>query len=335
MAWYHIPGKDQDVVVSTRVRLSRNIAELPFPPRLDAARAREVITRVGEILEKNGFSRLEPGGLSRTAAYALVEKQYVEPSFLRESLPHAVFLNEPCDLSISVCEEDHIRLGALRPGLSLGDALAGAMEVEALLDRAMELAFDERLGYLTRSPDELGTGLRASVILSLPLLGTSGRMEGLMQSLSQTGLSLRALGGERGGWLYRLSNRTTLGASEEELIGNLDEAARRIMENERRLRSAGGESEQERLVDRVCRAEGILRSARLMSAEELVSLLDDVRLGAAMGILSGVKVEALTALLIEAMPAGLALGSECEGQSEQVQARIRARLVQERLGMGA
>ncbi len=339
MAWYHIPGKEQDVVVSTRVRLARNVAGFPFPARLDAPRAREIIARVGGILEKNGFTKLDFGDISRTAAYALVEKQYVSPGFVRESLPHAVFLNEPCNLAVMVCEEDHIRLQAILPGLDLGEAAGGAFKVEALLDEALELSFDDRLGYLTRSPADLGTGMRASVMLCLPMLGATGRMEALAESMGQMGLNLHALGGEESerAHLYALSNRATLGVSEEEILAALEAGVRRIVENERRLRTMATGAELDRLTDRARRAEATLRAAELLSAEELVALLSDVRLGAAMGLNRDVRVEALTAMLIEAMPAGLTLSAEEEPKGDHERDRLRARMVREALGerMGA
>ncbi len=334
MAWYHIPGNEQDVVVSTRVRLARNLAEFPFTSRLDAPRAREIITRVGAVLEKNGFARMDLSDISRTAAYSMVEKQYATPAFVRESLPHALFLNEPCNLAVMVCEEDHVRLQAILPGLSLRDAYGGAAKVEALLDNAFELAFDEQLGYLTRSPADVGTGLRASVMVCLPMTVAAGHAEGLAVQLEQMGFLMRGLYGEGAGAvgaLYRISNRATLGVSEEEVIAGLEDALSRVLEGERRLRSNMAGAELDRLTDRVKRADGILRAAHLLSATEMVALLSDMRLGAAMGILREVKVEALNALLIEAMPATLTLGAENELKSDRERDLLRARTVRSAL----
>ena len=337
MAWYHVPGNEQDVVISTQVRMARNLSEFPFPARLDAVGAREVIARVGGILEKNGFCRTDFEGISRAVAYALVEKHYASPLFVGESLPHALFLNEPCNLSVMVCEEDHIRMQAVYPGLSLRDALEGVSGVESILDASFELAFDERLGYLTQNPAELGTAMRASVMLCLPLLSRSGRTEALTSMLGRMGLSLRELSDREhpsSGALYRLSTRITLGMSEEEAINTLEEAARRLIEQERRLRTTVTGAELDRLTDRVRRAEGILCAAHLLSADELLSLLADVRLGAAMGILTDVRVETLTSLLIESMPATLSLSADTEPRDDRERDLLRARLVKERLSLG-
>ncbi len=329
MAWYHIPGNEQDVAISTEVRISRNLSELPFTPKLDAARARDIITRVGTVLEKNGFSGQDHGELSRTAAYALVEKQYTTAAFVRESLPHAVFLNEPCNLAVTVGVEEHIRLQAIYPGLSLRDATAAVLKVESLLDETFSFAFDDRLGYLTRSPEDIGTGMRAGVLLCLPILSSSGRLAGIGERLGQTGFALRPLGGVGTGDLYRLSNRLTLGMSEEETVQSLEEAVRRLCDSERRAREAVSGAERDRLWDRICRSAAILRGARLLSVEETVRMLTDIRLGAALGILREVKVETVTTLLMEALPATLSLQAESEPHGEHERAAVRARLCAE------
>ena len=334
MAWYHIPGNDQDIAVSTRVRFARNLREYPFPSRLDAARAREILERVGSILEKNGFVRTDFSDISGVAAQSFVEKHYASPAFVKESLPHALFLNEPCNLSVMVCEEDHIRIQCILPGLSLKDAYEGAGKVEALLDRALELAFDETKGYLTACPTNLGTAMRASVMLSLPLLTAAGRMEQLALRLGQTGLLLRGLYGEgsaAAGCLYQISNRTTIGLTEEEIIRHLEESAKTLIEAERPCREGIVGADQDVLTDRIRRAEGILRHAHMLSAGEMLSLLGQARLGAAMGVLSGVRVEDMTALLVEAMPVTLTLGGENPPKNDRERDILRAQLVRKRL----
>lgn len=334
MAWYHIPGSDQDTAVSTRVRFARNLRELPFPSRLDAAGARDLVTRVGSILEKNGFVRTDFADISGIAAQSLVEKHYVSPAFVRESLPHALFLNEPCNLAVMVCEEDHIRIQCILSGLSLKDAYEGASKIETLLDGALEFAFDETRGYLTACPTNLGTAMRASVMLSLPLLTAAGRMENLSMQLGQTGLLLRGLYGEgtsASGCLYQISNRPTLGLSEEEIIERLKDAARGLMDAERSCRAGTTGAELDLLTDRVRRAEGTLRHAHMLSAGEMLTLLGQLRLGAAMGLLKDIRVETLTTLLVEAMPATLSLCAENPPQNDRERDILRARVVRERI----
>ena len=152
MAWYEIPGAEQDVALCTCARLSRNLEAFPFPARLEPAGAKEVISAVGAVLTENGFTAIDFAEISRTAACALVEKCYAGPEFIRESLPHALYLNEPCGISAMLCGQDHVRLRCIRPGLAVRDAYAGVSGVEGQLDARFDLAFDERLGYLTHDP---------------------------------------------------------------------------------------------------------------------------------------------------------------------------------------
>lgn len=334
MSWYHIPGNEQDVAISTRVRFARNIREYPFPSRLDAPRAREMTNRVGEILEKNGFIRTDFADISRATAQSLVEKHFASPAFVRESLPHSLFLNDPCNLSVMVCEEDHLRIQCILSGLSLRDAYEGSSKIETLLDNGFELAFDERWGYLSGCPSNLGTAMRASVMLSLPMLTLRGRMEALSLQLGQTGLLLRGLYGEGtspAGCLYQVSNRVTMGITEEEILSRLEEATGALIEAERRARDNVTGRELDELTDRVSRAAGLLRHAHMLSAGEMLQLLSQVRLGAAMGILRDVRVEHLTTLVVEAMPATLTLSADVPPKTDTERDILRARMVRERI----
>ena len=334
MSWYHVPGNQQDTVICTCVRMSRNLSGYPFPARLEAAAAREIIGRVSGVLDKKGFVATDFSEISRVAAESLAEKRFISPRFARESLPHALLLNDPCNLAVAVCEEDHVRIRCILSGLALKDAYEGAAKVEALLDGELELAFDEKLGYLTASPAHIGTAMEASVILALPLLSENHRVEGLARRIEQAGLSLRGLhGGENPftGGLCRLSNRVTLGVREEEILEALDSAVLLLTTAERDLRGGLRGEDPDRLTDRIRRAEGILRTAHLLTADEAVEKLGLLRLWAAMGICHGVRVEVLTSLLTEAMPATLTLGAEQQPKSRIEEEMLRARVVRERI----
>ena len=333
MAWYHFPGNRQDTVVSTRVRLARNLAGYPFPSRMEPAKARELITRVGDILEENGFTKIDFADISRATAQSLMEKLYVSPSFVRESHPHALFLNEPCNLSVTVGEEDHTRIQCILPGLSLRDAFSGVCKMESILDGVLGFAFDKQLGYLTASPSNLGTAMRVSVLLCLPMLTAGRRMEALSLQVGQTGLLLRGVQGDEPrviGGLCRLSNRVTLGVSEEEILERMETAVEQLVSAEEQLRQRITGEEAALLTDRVRRAEGILRYAHRLTVTELLGYLSDLRLGVAMG-LTDTRVEALTGLLVDAMPATLTLGAEASPKQEQERDILRARVVKERL----
>lgn len=333
MAWYHIPGNDQDVVISTRVRFARNVAEYPFVSRLDAPRAREIVNRIGSILEANGFSRIDFSDISRSTAQSLVEKHYASPGFVRESLPHALFLNEPCNLSAMVCEEDHIRLQCILSGFSLQDAISGAGKIESQLDSEISFAFDPRLGYLTGCPTNLGTAMRISVMLCLPMLTVSGRMDALALQLGQMGLLLRGIYGEgtaSAGCMYQLSNRITMGLSEEEILERLHHVATEIITLERQIRTNISGIEKAKLTDRIRRSEGILRYAHTLTASEMLERLTDLRLGAAMG-LNDCRVEVMTSLLVEGMPATLSSGVDSPPKQDIDCEILRAKVVKAQL----
>lgn len=333
MAWYHIPGNEQDTVISTRVRFARNLSAYPFTSRLDAPRAKEIIGKVGGVLEKNGFSRMDFADISRVSAQSLMEKHYVSPVFLRESLPHALFLNEPCNLAVMVCEEDHVRLQCVQAGLTLRDAYAGACKAETLLDGELEFAFDQHWGYLTACPTNVGTALRVSIMLCLPMLTAGGRMEALSLQLGQMGLLMRGFYGEgtaAAGCLYQISNRATLGLTEEDILERVESAVSQIIATERKLRTAVSDVELEKLTDRIRRAEGILRYAHTLSASEMLEHLANLRLGAAMG-LTDVRVEALTSLFVEAMPATLTLTAESPLKHDYERDLLRASVVKRTL----
>ncbi len=334
MAWYHIPGNEQDVVVSSRVRFARNLSGIPFASRMDAAAARRVLDEVGEILTGGGFTVTDFEEISRVAAYALVEQHYASPAFVKVSLPHALYVNEPCHLSVMLCEEDHIRLQCIQPGLALSAAHEGASKIEEMLDLRLSLAFDENLGYLTHCPTNLGSGMRASVMMFLPMLGESGRMSGLLAELEGMGISVRGAFGEgtaASGHLYQLSNRLTMGVSEEEILSGLERVVTGVINAERELRASVRGKNYDVLCDKVKRSLGTLTHAHLLSTGEMLSLLSYVRLGVAMGMIEGVKIPTLTALLVEAMPAMLSLSCEPPMEGDHQRDLHRAAFVREQL----
>lgn len=333
MSWYETPGAEQDVVLCTTAGLARDIARYPFPSRMSATEARELLTAVGATLTENGFSMVDFADIPRTTACSLVEKGYATPEFMRTSLPHALYLNEPCGISVMLCGQDHVRLRCICAGLAVRDAYAGAAGVESQLDAAFPFAFTEALGYLTQSPGELGTGLRISVLLYLPALRMAGQVRGLAAHLESRGLSLCGTDGTERDEpaLYRLSNRVTLGLSEIELAERVENAARELILCERRRRAALSGDDLERLTDRVFRALGAARYARSVDASECLEWLSLLRLGAAMGLLPDVRVEHLTSLLFDQLPATLALSEEPPLLDTAAQNAARARVLRERL----
>jgi len=316
MAWYQVKGNDTDTVISTRIRLARNLEGYAFGRRLDDEGRRAVIDKIEAALSGEGFTKTDVAALSPVAAQALAEEHLISPQFAAAKGPRALFRHDGKSIYVMAPEEDHIRLQCILPGLALRDAFAIACAAEEKLDAALPLAFDENLGYLTHCPSNLGTGLRASVMLFLPALSDAGMINSLSHQLSKLGLTIRGTWGEGSsahGAIYQVSNQVTLGLSEEDILSKLEEATAGIIAAERKARaSITGEA---RLVreDRIHRAEGILRYATRLSSEELFSLYKDLKQGIGEGLITSITSEDLNTLLIHAQPAILTY-REGEGQ---------------------
>lgn len=309
MAWYQVKGSCADTVISSRIRLARNLRGFRFGARLTNEDAEAVICRIEEALQGADFTRVNVQSLSKNAVASLVEQHYISREFAAKQTPHALFRNDKKSVSLMACEEDHIRLQCILPGLALRDAYRFAVECDEQLDSALDIAFDEKLGYLTHCPTNLGTGLRASVMLFLPALTDGGYIASLSHQLSKIGLTIRGMYGEGSaphGCLYQISNQVTLGLSEEDILHKLEETVQNIIDQEKRLREApSGEAALLR-EDRICRAEGVLRYAKRISSEEFFSLYKDLKLGVALGIITDITDEVLNTLLFCVLPATLA-----------------------------
>ena len=332
MAWYHSAGQCADTVISTRVRLARNINGYPFASKLDATGAHEIIGRVAVPLEASGFRRINFSDLSPLEATSYVEKHYVSPEFATKQSPHALFLMEKPSIAVMVCEEDHLRIQSILPGLALEEAYRHAANTERRLDEDFDFAYSDRLGYLTHCPTNLGTGMRASVMMFLPALTKGGYISSLANQLSKLGLTVRGLFGEgsgSAGCMYQISNQITLGVTEEETLRKLGDAVRQISESEKKARESISGEALDKLTDRILRSVGTLKYAHLLSSGEFVTLFSDVRFGIALGIVSDVTYEQLGTLLAETMPATLTLGAQSTPRTESARDKLRAQRVKE------
>ena len=333
--WYQVKGNESDIVVSSRVRLARNLAGFPFDGKLTDKDAKTIIDKIEAALAGKNYIKTDMESLSPTAAEALVEKHLISREFAEKKTPHALFVNEGKSISLMACEEDHIRLQCILPGLALSDALRLAFECDDALD-ALDIAFDEKLGYLTHCPTNLGTGLRASVMLFLPCLTEGGAIPSLSRQLAKVGLTLRGLygeGSESRGYLYQISNQISLGVSEDEILTRLQKAVENIVARERELQNEPKGEEAARRDDRIARAEGTLRYAELLSSEELFRLFADVKLGITQGKVKGISHEALLTLLINAMPATLTENAADKPKTLFERDRERARFIKQALGV--
>ncbi len=323
--------KADPIVLSTRIRLARNLKDYPFPARLSAAEKAQVNNEVAAVLLEDGtLRRIDMQTLSGSEAVSLAEKHLISPEFASDAEGRTLLLSEDETVSIMLCEEDHIRIQVIEPGLSLEEAYGKADALDNKLAAALPVAFDEKLGYLTQCPTNLGTALRASVMLHLPALSRAGLMGRLSSTIAKLGLTLRGTYGEGSkpvGELFQLSNQVTLGISEQAAIQNLAAIARQIMVQETEAREALRQDNV--FIDKVYRARGILGSAYMLSCSECTDLLSLVRLGAALGILD-VPLEKLDRLLTEIQPATINVqaGKACTPAQRDV---IRAQMVKDAL----
>ncbi len=318
MYWYNNNGTEQDVFVSTRVRFARNLNDYPFEPILTDAAAKEIIEKVRGALMPEGYVETDMSGTRDV----LCESHLISYDMAEKKTPCALF--EKDDVHIMVCEEDHLRIQAIRAGLDLEGALEAAGAAENKLDEKLSFAFDQKLGYLTHCPTNLGTAMRASVMMFLPCLTMTKRMKGFENQLSKLGLTVRGTDGEGSnarGCLYQISNCVTLGITEEEIVSNLKSAAMSIAAAERELKGKINEQQGDALRDRIMRSVGIAKYAYMMTSEELFKLYSDIRLGAALGIIDKPLCE-IDTMLFENLPAHI---SERVGKELSPAERDKAR----------
>lgn len=281
--WYIESGDRGDVVLSTRVRLARNIDEYPFPCKLNAQGKKEVCEKVRDILlsQKSwDFSFAQMKNFTKAQKISLAERNLISPGFAGDS-EGAIVLTDDEAIGIMLCEEDHIRLQVMMSGLALKEAYSVADKVDNILSSGLDYAFDSRLGYLTQCPTNLGTAMRASVMLHLPALTACGQMGRLASTVSKLGLVIRGAHGEGSspkGEIYQLSNQITLGISEEEALDNLQSITLQLVAQERSAAKTLMENPQQE--DKIWRALGILKNARMISCDEFMELSSLVRLGA-------------------------------------------------------
>lgn len=332
--WYQRSGADGDVVISTRIRLARDLAHLPFPVWMTAEQREEVIQQVfGAFPEEQpcAFERRRMSDLSTRELLAMVERHLISREFARDPQGEALLTTADESVSIMVGEEDHLRIQVMRPGFDLDTAWQEATCWDDYLDTRLHFAFDERLGYLTQCPSNLGTGMRASVMLHLPALQERGIVQQLSATVSKLGLTIRGLYGEGSkpeGALYQLSNQVTLGITEQEAIDNLRSIVNQIVREERSCREQLKETPA--FEDRVFRSLGILQNARLLTGNEFMMLISSVRIGVALGMIKQLDLQKLNSLLIDAQAGALMeqAGEDLDAAQRDIR---RATLVRERL----
>ncbi|MBR6360338.1 MAG: protein arginine kinase [Clostridia bacterium] len=331
--WYAEKGSQSETVISTRIRLARNIDDFVFPCRLDT----EGKNKVNELVKKavfetcgDGFSYISMKDLSHLQAVSLAERHIISPEFTSCAEGTGLIISDDESVSIMICEEDHIRLQVMKSGLALDEAYKIADEADNALDEKLSYAFDERIGYMTSDPTNLGTAMRASVFLHLPALTACGQINAIANTVSKLGLSIGGAYGSRkkpAGDIYQISNRITLGITEETAVANLKSIVLQLINQERS--AAEREIKNPALEDKIYRSLGVLENARMLGSDEIMELISYVRFGASAGLLD-IPVERINALITDMQPATIAVSDEEASTVAKRDAR-RAELVRQAL----
>ena len=288
--WYSVSAPQDDIAVSTRIRLARNISGIPFPSKMKPEQFKAVNEAVKKaIIESNtpyakSLKYIAMEYIPEIERFAMVERHIISHSFASNYQNRAIIISDDESICIMLGEEDHIRVQVLLAGLRFEKAYEIADHIDTLLCSGLDLAFDERIGFLTECPTNLGTGLRSSVMLHLPLIESHGEMSGLADSINKIGLTVRGMYGEGTkalASLYQISNQITLGISEKNAIDNLKIIATQLIQKEQGYRA---QLNRIKLEDRCMRSLGILKNARILTSNEMMSRLSDIKLGATQGV---------------------------------------------------
>lgn len=321
------------VVIRSRVRFARNIVDYPFPPVLDTQGRNEIIEKVDAALNRHGYTKLEEIN-TPLGAKALSERNLISREFAGEKEARALFANADRSVCIMVCEEDHLRIQGFADGFDLEKAFNAAKEAEQILGGAIRFAFDKELGYLTHCPTNLGTAMRASVMLFLPGLTMANRMGDVKSELDKIGMTIRGIYGEgskASAYMYQISNRLSLGICESDILQKTEHIIKQIAEEERKARAAVFEAAKTKITDKVRRSLGILKYAYAISAEEFLSVYADVRLGIDLGLVDEVDCTTLDRLLPAMMPANLISENQAACSTPASRDVYRAKRIREAL----
>jgi protein arginine kinase len=310
--WLRGSGPESDIVISSRIRLARNLADFPFIRRCTdydrSAIEKTIRERIQRISALRELVYLNVDSLEMVDRQFLVERQLISRELAESSGARSVAIDDQEKFSLMINEEDHLRIQLMKSGLDLQGAWAQINDIDDFLESQITYAFDERLGYLTACPTNVGTGMRVSVMLHLPALVITRQIEKVFRSLQKISLAVRGLYGEGSqamGDFYQISNQITLGRSEPELISQVGDVVPVLIEYERRARDFLVQESRKDLHDRVSRAYGILCTAQTITSEETMHLLSSVRMGVNLGLIDDLEILTVNQLFIHTQPAHL------------------------------
>ncbi|HHZ00614.1 MAG TPA: protein arginine kinase [Tissierellia bacterium] len=315
------------IVITSRIRLARNLKNYKFPTNMTQEEARSVIEEISNAVSKydRGYKLTYMKDLTDIKKNSLIETHIISPALASKKDTGAFLLSPDRRVSIMINEEDHIRIQTLGDGLSLEECWKLGNEVDDIIEESVDYAFDKDLGYITCCPTNIGTGMRASVMLHLPALSITNQVDKLLYGVSQLGVAVRGVYGEGTksmGHLYQISNQVTLGVTEETLIDKINQIVMQIIEKEKNTRDHLYKNNYDELEDDFYRAYGLLTNARKMSADEAMKLLSLLKLGSEMGITPMVKGKNIYQLMVWIQPNNI---STIEGRELYVKERDQKR----------
>ena len=333
MNWYLTKGNDADVVVSTRVRLARDVEGYSFPGRLSMEEKRQVRDQIEAALAPAGLLKLHMDAIPQMDRRALQEKHLISEELAKGETGKSVCISKDESISVMINEEDHIRVQALTAGFDPEAVYKKAADVSILLEQELPVAYSQKYGFLTACPTNTGTGLRASVMAHLPALTMTGKINVVREGLTKSGFAVRGYQGEHSkavGNIYQISNQVTMGISEEEILGGFSRTVKHILQLERDLRKKLYRETPDKMEDVIYRSFGELKYARRMSEKEAMQHISDIRLGIALRFFKEVDEELAARLTMEIGTAALskAKGKELELKEEEI---FRAEKIRERL----
>lgn len=323
-----------DIVLSSRIRLARNVCGIPFPTTMNDAQGIEIAHKVVQAMQDDSqagdYRYIQMRGMDDLTKLVLVEKHLASWELIKNTESGALLVKDDETSAIMINEEDHLRIQSLLPAMDLSRAAQAAYEVEEHIARSIPFAFDDTLGYLCTCPTNVGTGLRASVMMHLPAVKLTGQIKPLLDSVMRAGLAVRGTFGEGSqplGDLYQISNRTTLGSSEEEFISVVEQVCRHLADKEREAREQLLEYHRLETEDRLLRSWGVMNYARRIKEKEFMYMLSDVRLGVVMGIINDIDLDRVDQIMLAGQPAMVQKlsGRLLETEQREVQ---RARIIQ-------
>ena len=320
--WYLQNGKDSDVVISSRIRFARNLKDIPFPTKFSKEQAKQVLEKVKEITPSIGYGLkfIDLNDLDDITKVSLVEKHVISPEFaMNKSKVGAIVINDEENICIM---EDHLHIQVFSSGLELENVKNLAIEIDEKLDNILHYACHEKYGYLTSCPTNVGTAMKASVMVHLPALTMTSNISKILNIVNGFAMNIRGIYGEgtqSQGDIYQISNKQSLGITENDIIKNLNVITEKIIEQERMARKYLAKNSID-LEDRVYRAYGTLSYATKLSSEECKKLLSYVKLGTDLGIIKELNDSKISKLYLYNQPANLQkyVGKQLDGYEMEI-----------------